>query len=69
MNKNNEKKGIEGYNKVLNGKSIIISGDIHNEMKTFCKTEGIKMAYLVEKLFLDYKENFLTDGINKEKKQ
>lgn len=48
------KLGIKNNNKIINGKSIIISGDIHDEMRSHTKQNGTSIAYITEQLFIDY---------------
>ncbi len=49
--------GIEVIGKIINQKSIGLSGDIHKEIKTFCKKNGVKISWLIEELFVNFKKN------------
>lgn len=59
IKKTNLKNGIQTNNKIIDGKSLIISGEIHAQMKEYTKINNLRISFLVEKLFLDH--------INKEK--
>ncbi len=41
---------IKENNKVLNGKSIIISEDIHTQFRNYCKRRGYKISFVVEEM-------------------
>jgi hypothetical protein len=45
--------GIQGNNKIIDGKAIIISGDVHQLMKDYSKKHGLSLAFLTEQLFLE----------------
>jgi hypothetical protein len=57
MNNQKEILGVEANCKIINGKSIIISGDIHDIMLKYVKTKGTKISYFTEQLFLDFLKN------------
>jgi peroxiredoxin len=48
------KIGIEGNNKIIDPKSLIISGDVHEMYKRYCKSKGINISFNTEKLMLDF---------------
>lgn len=52
---NKEKVGIEEYNKIINPKSLIISGDVHKQLKDYVKSKGLKISFFIEQLFLTHK--------------
>lgn len=49
-----KKYGIEDNNKIVNPKSLIVSGDVHELVKNFCKKTGGTISFLAEKLFLEH---------------
>jgi len=52
-----EKMGIQENNKIINQKSIGLSGDVHEDMKLFCKRKGVKISWLVEQLYVKFKKD------------
>lgn len=40
--------------KIINGKSIIISGNVHDEIIAFVQSRGMKVAHFTEDLFIKY---------------
>ena len=49
--------GIKENNKVLNGKSFIVSGDIHQKFSAHCKKSGHKISFLLEEMIVYFLEN------------
>ncbi len=45
---------INNIGKIIDQKSIGISGDVHTEMKDFCKKKNINISWLTEQLFLTF---------------
>jgi hypothetical protein len=54
MTNQKETLGVEANCKIINGKSIIISGDIHDIMLSYVKSKGTKISYFTEQLFLEF---------------
>lgn len=48
------KVGIDENNKILNPKSLIVSGDVHDLYRRYCKSKGINLSFNTEKLMLDF---------------
>jgi len=38
-------------------KSIIVGGDLHNKLKKFCRSKGLKIGSLIEDLIILYLNN------------
>jgi hypothetical protein len=56
--------GVNNNNsKIINPKSIIISGDVHQLFKSYCKSRGIGISFITEKLYLKFlkEEGFIKD--------
>lgn len=56
--------GINNNNsKIIDPKSIIISGEVHKLFKTYCKSKGIAISFITEKLYLKFlkEEGFIKD--------
>jgi hypothetical protein len=54
MSNQKETLGVSANSKIINGKSIIISGDIHDIILNYVKANGTKISYFTEQLFLDF---------------
>jgi hypothetical protein len=50
-----KKMGIAEFNKIINPKSIVISGDVHEWIKTHTTENGVKVSFFIEDLFLTFK--------------
>jgi len=51
---------MEKLNKQLGdnkSKSIIVDGDLHNQLKKFCRNKGLKIGSLIENLIRLYLNN------------